>query len=350
MKLPRLKNDGKPELKLNLLQGKMKKQIDLKVQNGNYQFEEITCPICGSDNNEPIGEKDRYGLFYPTNLCANCGLVFTNPRMNQYSYNEFYNSEYRKLYVGSETATETFFNNQKRKGEKIYDFLNDNNIINKYSLYVLEVGCGAGGIVDFFKEKGNKIKGIDLGLEYIKYGQSKHNLDLEVGTLKDLQYKEKPDLIIYSHVLEHILDLNFEIQLIKQLAHKDTVIYIEVPGVKEIHKNYESNILKYFQNAHTFHFTLESLMNLMSKNGFELIHGNQFIQSAFKLSEKPFVLSSDYENVNNYIKITERKRVFYPFTVRGFKNNLKKLIIKTLEFTNTREFAKRIKRTLTNNK
>ena len=47
-------------------------------------------------------------------------------------------------------------------------------------------------------------------------------------------------------------------------------------------KQYNKDDEKYFQNAHTFHFTLESLENLMAKHGIELIHGNQFVRSAFR--------------------------------------------------------------------
>lgn len=343
MKLKRLENNKIPELSLNRLQHAMKNQVELKVENGTYQFEEISCPICQHTKNEPIGEKDRYGLYYSTNICISCGMVYTSPRMNQLSYDEFYNVEYRKLYVGTEIATDTFFSRQRSKGKKIYNFLVDKNMLSGKPLYVLEVGCGAGGIINFFREQGHKVKGIDIGEEYIKYGQNKYNLDLEVGTLSDITNKEKPDLIIYSHVLEHILDVNAEIELIKQFVHKNTIVYIEVPGIKEIHKNYQSDILKYFQNAHTFHFTLNSLVNLMNKHGFELIEGNQFVMSAFKLTNKQIELRSDYNAVNKYIDKIEKNRVLYPFTFHGLKRNLKGLIIKLLDITRTRELARKMK-------
>ena len=68
MKLKRLENNKAPELALNKLQAEMKKQIELKIENGKYQFEEIECHICKHKNSEVIGEKDRYGLFYQIKL------------------------------------------------------------------------------------------------------------------------------------------------------------------------------------------------------------------------------------------------------------------------------------------
>jgi len=349
MLLKRLVNDNISELKLNNLQQKMKTQVVKKLDDDVYQFENIKCPICDKNDKECIGEKDRYGLSYTTNICTECGLIYTDPRMNQSSYNEFYNTEYRKLYVGKERATEAFFNAQKNKGEKIYSYLKENNLIKK-ECFVLEIGCGAGGILEIFRNKGHKVKGSDLGQEYIEYGIKNHGLDLELGFLSDINLKQKPDIIIYSHVLEHILDLNTELQTIKKSITKDTIVYIEVPGLKEIHKNYESNILKYFQNAHTFHFTLETLTNLFSKNGFELICGNQFVQSAFRLTNKVIPIKSDHKEVREYIIQNEKRRVFYPFTLFGLKYYSNKVVLKILKFTKLKALAGKFKNALAGKK
>lgn len=347
MLLDRLKNDGKPELKLNTLQLAMKAQVEQKVNDKIFQFEEIVCPVCSNKEMEVIGEKDRYGLFFKTNICTNCGMVCTNPRMNQAAYNDFYNTEYRKLYVGEEKATGSFFDKQVKKGANIYNFLDEKNLL-KEELFVLEVGTGAGGIIQYFKDKGHRVKGLDLGAEYVEYGKNTHGLDLEVATLANLSLDEKPDVIIYSHILEHILDVNEEIELIRKWSKPDTLIYIEVPGIKEVHLNYEMNILKYFQNAHTFHFTLESLTNLMNKNGFELIHGNQFVKSVFKLSnqtQKPY--QSDFKAVKTYILETEKNRWKFNFSKYGIKLNATRWILNTMDKTNTRSFFKKIKDAIT---
>jgi len=350
MLLPRLKNDNVPELKLNDLQYKMKDEVDRKVKDGSYQFEEITCPICESDDKETVGEKDRYGLFMKTNLCVNCGLVYTSPRMKQSAYNEFYNVEYRKLYVGKETATSKFFDNQMIKGKLIYKYLEKYNLISNRPLNVFEVGCGAGGILDVFREKGHDVKGIDLGREYLEYGREVHNLDLEVGMLSDYKFEKKCDVLIYSHVLEHILTVNEELEAIKNVVDENTLIYIEVPGVKEVHKNYEFNFLTYFQNAHTYHFTLETLTNLFVKNGFELVNGNQFVQSVFKYTGKPSAISSDYIPSKNYILETESKLKYYPYRRKAISKALRNAVHKILDITKTRKIARSMRLKFTNKK
>ncbi|MEO9873146.1 class I SAM-dependent methyltransferase [Ekhidna sp.] len=344
MLLPRLKFSSKPELSLNALQREAKKQIEEKLRQGVYTFESINCPICLRDDKELIGEKDRYGLSYITNICKSCGLVYTSPRMNEDSYSQFYDGEYRKLYVGTDKPTSIFFESQTRRGKKIHDFLLKEKCISTKKLSVLEVGCGAGGILEYFRSEGHDVMGIDLGAEYINYGKEKHDLTLHTGSLHNLDLSIKPDLVIYSHVLEHILDLNEELKLIKQISHQHTIIYIEVPGVKHIHKSYRSNILRYFQNAHTFHFSLESLGNIMKKNGFELISGNQTIQSIFKVKEHSPQIINDYDKIKNYIIYIEKKRKLYLLSPSGIKENLIRVILWWLRVTHTKKIASALKR------
>jgi len=350
MRLKRLKNNGIPELKLNQLQLAMKKQIEKNIQENKYVFEKTNCPICEKDNSEKLGEKDRYGLYYSTVICKDCGLIYTNPRMTQSSYNQFYNEEYRKLYGGTEKANEEFFSRQQVKGKRIYNFITSNSLISTKDLFVMEVGCGAGGILYYFRSKGSIIKGIDLGEEYINYGREKYNLDLETGTLGNLLLKRKPDLIIYSHVMEHILDIENELKLIRKYSHNNTIIYIEVPGVKEIHKNYMMNFLLYFQNAHVYHFTLTTLINLMSKNGFTFLNGNEFLMSAFKLNEleskNNFI--NDYNSAISYIDRIEKRRKLYPFTSIGIKRNSLNIILQVVDFLGLRKFLRTLKTILLN--
>ncbi len=335
MLIKRLKNNGIALLKLNKVQLKAKQEVDNKIATNQYKFEEICCPICGKTDKDVIGEKDRYGFYYPANICAECGLVYVSPRMSQDSYNDFYNTVYRQLYVGKEIATDKFFMGQYKKGERIYNFIaNNTDKLNKQNLFVLEIGCGAGGILEYFKQKGHKVKGIDLGQEYINYGKNNHNLDLEVNSLQNFTPNQTPDIIIYSHVFEHILDLNNEINNLKNIINSNTLVYIEVPGIKEIHKNYKSDILLYFQNAHVFNFSLESLTNIFCKNNFKLLYGNQYVQSIFQLDETTnteFTYTSDYKAIKDYILSAEQKRPFYPFTMHSIKRTINQRIYNVMQ-------------------
>ena len=156
----------------------------------------------------------------------------------------------------------------------------------------------------------------------MKYGREKHQLDLEVGTLNSVKLTRKPDVIIYSNVLEHLTDPVAELKTIKNILHPEGLLFIEVPGIKNIHLNYRSDFLLYLQNAHTYHFSLTALKNIFLKTGFDMIYGDEYVRAIAKqgdiLSDK---WDSDYEKVKDYLLQTESKRKFYSFTVRGLKED-----------------------------
>ena len=128
----------------------------------------------------------------------------------------------------------------------------------------------------------------------------------------------------------------------------DGIIYIEVPGIKNIHKNYESNILMYLQNAHTFHFSLESLKNLLSKCSFKLIAGDQYVHSVFEVNENgnQQVMENDRNAVISYIEQTEINRLNKDFSIEGMKKSLHQTTLAVLDKTGTRGIVKRLRRIL----
>jgi hypothetical protein len=251
----RYKNDGKSILKLNQVQINAKERIEKKIKNGEYTYENIYCTICDSSESELLSEKDRYGLDYQVVVCKKCGLVYTNPRMIAEAYADFYDKDYRKLYLGTETPKASYFNRQYKRAKDIYHFIEKHSSsLSKTNPVILEIGCGAGGVLSYFAKRGCKVFGVDLDSEYVEFGKEIQGLNLIHGSILDVPDDLNPEIIIYSHVMEHILDINSELQNIKNLCTPDTIIYVEVPGIKNIHVAYKMDSLLYFQNAHTYHF------------------------------------------------------------------------------------------------
>ena len=247
---------------------------------------------------------------------------------------EFYNKEYRSLYTGLEFNAANFFAGQVKRGERLYNYLTAHSLISKElksPLFVLEIGCGAGGILSYFRSRGHRVKGIDLGEEYLNYGKQQHGLDLVSGTIFDLELSETPDLIIYSHVLEHILDLNSEVDQIKKISDTNTLVYVEVPGIKNLAYGYRFDPLLYFQNAHTYSFSLGSLKNLFAKHHYEMIRGSEFVKAVFKLGSANPTLENEFEAIYQYLKKTEISRKLYPFSFTRLKvifDSLKSKVMK----------------------
>jgi len=323
---------------MNELQFKIKKKIEGKIRKGEYIFEKVNCCICRGNNFEILSKKDRYGLYVPVVICKDCGLIQQNPRMRQEDYNNFYDTEQKKLYLGKNRTTIGYFNKQYTKGENIFKYIQrnlDKKIKNKK---ILEIGASAGGILKYFKEKGNEVYGCDLNFEYTKYGREKYELNLIHGTVDDVidRFDNTFDIVIMSHVLEHILNPISDLVKIKNILHKNSYIYIEIPGVNYLTNSYDMDFLKQIQNAHIYYFTLTTLNNLLNKAGYELVSGNEVIQSIFKISQnkkKYSIYKNDYAQSIKFLKKMEFLR-FFP-TRYNLKRTIFPLLIKVLKYSGT---------------
>ena len=338
----RYKNDGIPIIKLKNLQVKTLNRVKKKIETGFYKFEKIACCICNKGDFELLSEKERHGFYYPVVICKNCGLIQNNPRLNQESYLDFYENMYRKFISGKNEASENFFEKEYNRGKEIIHFLTESNVIKKYTknLFIFEVGCGAGGILKAFKDQNFTVQGCDLDKEYLEYGRKNHNLNLHDGTLNQINFEKSPDIIIYSHVLEHILNPVEELSQIYDVLDDNGYLYIEVPGVKNIIKSHEMNFLHYLHYHHVYHFTLTTLKNLLNLKGFRLIYGNNFIKSVSKksvLSKSHIIIKNDYNAAINYLKRIEKLRrflfinktiKFMTFYIKNYLRNYKNISFK----------------------
>jgi 2-polyprenyl-3-methyl-5-hydroxy-6-metoxy-1,4-benzoquinol methylase len=305
----RYKNDGKAIIELDKTQIKAKKLVEKKILNKKYTFEKVNCIVCNSKDFKKLSEKDRHGLFSQVVICKNCGLVQTNPRMKIKSYKKFYDKEYRKLYVSEELSMQEFFQNQYNRCPLIYDFIKAALNVEIKNKFIVEIGTGAGGILKYFEEKGNKIYGLDLGSKYLKLGQRK-GMHLEVGGVEKLKYlKNKPDIILYCHVLEHTLNPIKELEIAKKYLKKNGIIYIEVPSIEGLTmSSCKSDFLKYLQNAHTYHFTLPSLTNCIKKAGFSIIKQTNTIRMVIEPRKKKVGHTNCFSETMKMLKDAEKAR------------------------------------------
>jgi len=247
------------------------------------------------------------------------------------------------LYDGTFGATHEFFETQYRRGHSICKLIKENTDFDISNLFVLEVGCGAGGILKSFKDRGAKIIGIDLGEDYVNFGKDNYGLELKHTSIYDVELEHKPNLIIYSHVLEHILHPNIELKKVYDLLDDGGYLYIEVPGIRNLSKYYNNDFLLYLQNAHTYHFSLVTLNNLLKKNKFEPIYGNDVVNSLFRKNKCSNNYQSDYYDSMTYLKEKEKKRKYRLNIINKYRvYKLKLFIIEILKKMKIYSFVRAI--------
>ena len=303
---------------LNELQQNTLSDFKRAQKDGTIKFvQRINC-ACGVEEPIHLANIDRFGLPINSYICGNCGLIYTSPVLTPDSLRPFYEKYYHLLHFGSPPSSDkTLY--AKGQGKKIY------NLLKKWcdtkKITVLEVGCGSGSVIkEFIKEAlndGCKARGI--GLEYSKeYVEcfDPEGLDIKLlsGDLHNIASSTGPyDVVIMSHVFEHFLEPQVELQTLKKFINEHSLIYIEVPGIFSLSYRYVYNCdyLRYFTFAHIYNFNLISLTNLLSKNGFGLLWGNEEIESVYSLGRQTIDTSDNTKNVITYIRNLELNLLFF---------------------------------------
>lgn len=295
--------------------------FNLKVNSGFYSRDYVNC-FCGSNNYMEITNKDRYGIDYSLCLCRDCGLLYSNPRMTEESFRQFYGNDYRNIYsdrgeVG-ENVDSVYGNN------RIMDFVH--NILDEYEIArpktVFEIGCGNGSNLLAFKDC--ECIGVDYDVQAINVGKLK-GLDLREGGIDVLEaLNKKADLIIMHHVLEHMTDIEQDLKRIRELLSENGVLYVAVPGF------YVWDKQSLFQNAHNYQFTGNTLDYVMRVCGFSDFHLDEQIASLWHKADfmtKENKFKNEYRSIETFL--TQEKflipsvRMSCKFTLTERRNNIK---------------------------
>jgi len=311
--------DGRNVLALSPEQLSVVREISQKVTSGAYRFESVPCAVCSGGEFDVLATKDRYGLYLPVVICRDCGLIQSNPRMSQTAYAEFYETEFAPLYRGSATAVEAHFRFRSSHGRRILAYLKRHGLLDRKpeETLIVDIGCSHGGVLSAFHEAGYRVKGLDLNGDYLAFGRDRFGMDLVKGDLASVELERAPDLILYCQVFEHITDPAAELARVRAAGDDRTRVYIEVPGVRNLFPRYHMDFLRLLQNAHVYHFTLDSLTNLLARNGFTRVVGDEEINSVFRCDDLARKRSTvnDYEAAMHWLKRAELLRRLYPSSV-----------------------------------
>lgn len=291
---------------MNSLQIATRDRLIEKYADGTYTTVAVPC-LCGAAGGLVVAELDRYGLPSPSVLCRVCGVVRTTPRLSDDSLAAFYDNEYQLLYTGFAEAQGRYLQVQGSRGVDIKRFV---EALIPADSRVVDLGCGAGWTLFPFREAGHRVAGCDLGATYLEAGRAR-GLDLRHGDHTTLRDIAPFDLVILSHVFEHITDPKKLVEDIKPMLAPSGLIYIEVPGLQAIPASH-CDPMRYFQNAHLWSFDLGSLTSVMAGCGYRKVKGNEFIRSVFTPDETAIpVDQGGYERAVRALAQAEATRHFY---------------------------------------
>lgn len=280
------------------------------VYQGKIKIREVEKCFCGSDEYRLLSKYDRFGLPFGTRICKSCGLISQTVQIHPDSLSLFYEKIYWPLVIGRSSDQHTeddFITPPKSDDENSY--LLKSIEPSKKHLRVFELGCGSGirisRIRDQLVERGHEVDacGCDYSSDALQQASRKGIKTIQ-GGFEELESLGRADILILSHVFEHFPDLHLALQQINNVLASGALVYIEVPGVIDLENKteYDFNYQIYSVLAHTYNFSLQSLVNVMSQGGFHLVEGDEYVRSVFVKGGSAPQFVSAYKPIMNALE------------------------------------------------
>ena len=211
----------------------------------SFRFEEQECELCGSEDFTRIRDYSDAGsevyVEMPINACNRCGYVQQAWKSSDNFYKLFYNKIYVEQQRRSEKNKEVKLidgnkkvldgvENAKIRAKNLFKYLTTHFPIyeNSQRTYrLLDVGCGVGGFLEYFRELGWEVEGNDPDPTACAAAKEFLNLDIKCIEGEQMQLDKKYDLIVIIGSLEHCRDPKKILSLCHKALADDGVIIIE---------------------------------------------------------------------------------------------------------------------------
>jgi len=243
------------------------------------------CPLCGSDKGR-LQEELHFALFDNTPVsghcrlvsCSRCGFGFFDTQSKQADFDRYY--EQNAYYCTATTAgTGGIGTKEQVRFEMVAERISPQLLTQ--DAVIIDVGCAKGGLLKVLAQRGfTRLYGVDMLPECISYIQRTMVISAELGSALSLPFPDLwADAMIYSHVIEHVIDLQSLIAAAHEKLADRGILYVEVPDASE----YGEHTVYPFQDfylEHVNHFSLSTLSALFCSAGFSVVNSGKYALEA----------------------------------------------------------------------
>ena len=236
--------------------------------------------------------QEIFDLYYDESL----DMLVTNPQPDSENLGKYYDSP---NYISHTDGNKSLF-------EKLYQAVKNIALKNKLNLInslsenkgkILDIGAGTGDFLAFVKQNGWQTIGVEPS-QKAKEIATKKGVEF-VNETSELE-NQSFDIITMWHVLEHVPDLEKQIQELKRLLKPNGTLIVAVPNFKSFDANhYKEFWAAYDVPIHFWHFSKTAIKSLFQKQNMKLEKVLPMKFDAFYVS----LLSEKYKTGKmNYIK------------------------------------------------
>ncbi len=246
-----------------------------------------SCPVCTEKSydslyeiNFPIPEIFPLGSRQEIKCCRKCGMVYSDSGDTQADYDLYYNrlSKYSAPGTESVHAKTRFQNTFRLLGPYL-----------KKDFNICDLGCGGGGLLTYFRSSGfEELTGIEAAELSPEVYKDKFSYLRSSLFEADRAARKRFEVLTCIGVVEHLLDVETGIQVMRNLLNTEGILYLEVPDAEK----YQDNVIAPFQDfnlEHINHFSSIALRNVLTRHGFETLSLSHIYQPESPLYQMPVI-------------------------------------------------------------
>lgn len=232
------------------------------------------CSVCSAKEGAVLGGL-QYTLFDNSPLantfdvvcCAHCGFVFCDTSSLQADYDSFYEDSFYSSAYLDRKITEDEKKYVSVASEVLRPYLHDKNA------RIFDVGCGTARLLAALFSSGyQNLHAVDPSSACVALLNKHEGIRAAIGSVASLPFNDvKADLLILSHIMEHVIDLPAALQSIDGKLSDDGLVYVEVPDAKQYDAFKGFSPLRFFYLQHVIHFDQSHLCNLFAAQGYQTV-------------------------------------------------------------------------------
>ncbi len=225
------------------------------------------CQLCDCEDFDIFNEHKGNKLVE----CIECGFIWLNPLPKREDIEKAYNNAYENTASSYFSKVEKKLLRSKKRLRFMRKYLDKKN-----NIKFLDIGSNGGFMVEAARLRGYEATGIEIDPYSVSYARKNYSnntfFEGDIESYYEKNYKKKFDIIYCSEVIEHLIDVNNFIFLIKKLLHSNGIFFLTTPNIR--HWRRPKNLVTwdaYCPPDHCLYFDNNSIEKLLKKFDLKII-------------------------------------------------------------------------------
>ena len=243
-------------------------------------MEYVHCNLCGADDaliRYPCTIADRsaadwsayacthsgYGRHHTIVQCRRCGLVYTNPRLDEHDIADTYAAVEDPLYLEEREGRVLTFQHHLKPLERVAGA--------PAGRPLLDVGCYTGVFVEIAAGAGSVKKGVEPSHWAVEQAQGR-GLHVVQGTLDTADLSPAAfDVVTLWDVIEHVTDPRGTLEQVYRLLRPGGIVVVHTIDIDSLFARLMGARWPWLMEMHIYYFSRRTMRALLEACGFEVL-------------------------------------------------------------------------------